>query len=70
MRSLPMLSILLLGTLNPSSCTQEEVDSFCLVYNKVIVEKGDGRIIASEGVKKRLLENEQFYVQNCPAPTS
>ena len=65
MRSLPMLSILLLGTLNPSSCTPEQVDSFCQLYEKVIVEKGDGRIIASEGVKKRLLLNETFYVQNC-----
>ena len=67
MRSLLMLSIssLLILSQSPSGCTPEEIDSFCLLYNKVIVEKGDGRIIASEGVKRRLLMNEQFYVENC-----
>lgn len=49
-----------------NQCTPEEIDSFCTLYTKVIVEKGDGRIIASEGVKRRLLENEKFYVDNCP----
>jgi len=52
--------------LNPSSCTPEEIDSFCTLYNKVIVQKGDGKIIANEGVKRRLLMNEKFYVENCP----
>jgi len=65
MRSLTMLLIMLCVILSLSNCTQEEVDSFCLLYNKVIVEKGDGKIVASEGVKRRLLANEQFYVQNC-----
>jgi hypothetical protein len=30
-----------------------------------VLEKGDGRIIASEGVKRRLLMNERFYLDNC-----
>jgi hypothetical protein len=55
---------------SPSGCTPEEIDSFCTLYNKVIVEKGDGRIIASEGVKRRLLMNEKFYVENCQKATA
>jgi hypothetical protein len=61
-----MLSISSLLLLSLSNCTPEEIDSFCTLYNKVIVQKGDGKIIASEGVKRRLLMNEQFYVDNCP----
>ena len=66
MRSLLRLLMLSLLALSQSSCTQDEIDSFCLIYNKVIVEKGDSKIIAPIGVKRRLLENEQFYVDNCP----
>ena len=69
MHSLKKLSMLSLLALNPSSCTPEEIDSFCQVYNKVIVEKGDGKIVASEGVKKRLLANELFYREQCPQGT-
>lgn len=67
MHSLWMLSIssLLILSQNPEGCTPQEIDSFCTLYNKVIVEKGDSRIIASDGVKRRLLENEKFYVENC-----
>jgi hypothetical protein len=49
-----MLTLSLLA-LSPSSCTPEQIDSFCQVYNKVIVQKGDGKIVASDGVKRRLL---------------
>jgi hypothetical protein len=65
----PLLMLSLLA-LSQSSCTQQEIDSFCLLYNKVIVEKGDSKIIATIGVKKRLLENEKFYVENCPQPVN
>jgi hypothetical protein len=65
---LPMLMLALLG-LNPSSCTPEQIDSFCQVYNKVIIEKGDGKIVASDGVKKRLLANELTYRSLCPQGT-
>jgi hypothetical protein len=64
----PMLMLGLLA-LSPSSCTPEQVDSFCQVYNKVIVQKGDGKIVASSGVKKRLLANELLYREQCPQGT-
>ena len=69
MRSLKTLLMLSLLALNPSSCTPEQIDSFCQVYNKVILEKGDGKIVASEGVKKRLLANEKTYLSVCPQGT-
>ena len=65
-KTLLMLSLL---ALNPSSCTQEEVDSFCQVYQKIVLEKGDSKIVASEGVKKRLLENELTYRSLCQKAT-
>jgi hypothetical protein len=55
--------------LSQSSCTPEQIDSFCQVYNKVIVQKGDGAITASSGVKRRLLANEQFYREQCKDKT-
>jgi hypothetical protein len=64
--TLLMLSLL---ALSQSSCTPEQIDSFCQVYNKVIVQKGDGKIVASDGVKRRLLANELFYRQQCPQGT-
>lgn len=62
MKSMPVLLAL---SLSPSGCTPEQVDSFCQVYGKVIVAKGDGKIIATDGVKRRLLANELFYKENC-----
>lgn len=47
------------------SCTPEQVDSFCQVYNKVIVKNGT-KIVAPLDVKKRLLANELFYREQCP----
>ena len=41
----------------------QPVDSFCLAYHKVIVEKGDANIVAPVGVKRRLLANELLYKQ-------
>lgn len=67
MRSAILMSMLSLLALNPSSCTPEQIDSFCLMYNQVIVQKGDGTITATPGVKKRLLANELTYRQACPA---
>lgn len=57
--------VLLTLSLSPSGCTPEQVDSFCQVYGKVVVAKGDGKIIATDGVKRRLLANELFYRENC-----
>lgn len=56
-----ILSLALLKT-----CGDDPVDSYCAVYNKVIVEKGDGAITAKPGVKKRLLANELTYRNQCP----
>jgi hypothetical protein len=53
------------AALSPSSCTPEQIDSFCQIYNQVILQKGDGTITASSGVKKRLLANELTYRQQC-----
>jgi hypothetical protein len=55
--------------LSPGSCTPQEVDSFCLVYNQVILQKGDGSISATTGVKRRLLANELTYRQLCMSKT-
>ena len=65
MRSVMLISMLLLGTLSLSSCTPDQIDSFCVLYNKVIVEKGDGAIKAPIGVKRRLLANELLYREQC-----
>ncbi len=66
MRSAMLMLTLSFVALSPNSCTPEQVDSFCQVYNQVVVQKGDGAIAAPVGVKKRLLANELFYRQNCP----
>ncbi len=65
MRSQMMLLMLSFAVLNLNSCTPEEIDSFCQVYQKIVLEKGDGKIVASDGVKRRLLMNEKFYRENC-----
>ncbi len=64
MRHCATLLILLLAA--PSNCTPEQVDSFCVLYTKVVVAKGDEQIKASLAVKKRLLVNEQLYHAVCP----
>lgn len=65
MRWVVMKSMLLCATLSLSNCTPEQLDSFCTLYRQVIVEKGDGKINAPLGVKKRLLANEQLYRAEC-----
>jgi hypothetical protein len=52
--------------LSLSSCaTPAPVDSFCSLYEPVVVAKGDGAIQAPLAVKKRILTNEQLYRQQC-----
>lgn len=68
LKTLSMSSLLLLS-LNPSQCTPEQIDSFCTAYTKVIVNKGDSRFEASLEVRKRLLTNEKFYIENCSQGT-
>lgn len=65
MRFLMTTLMLSFVVLNPSSCTPQQIDSFCQVYNQVVLQKGDGTIVASPGVKRRLLANELTYRQLC-----
>lgn len=62
------LSILLLAA-SPSQCTPEQVDSFCQLYTRVVINKGDEQIRAPLEVKKRLLVNEKLYRSACPPST-
>ena len=36
-------------------------DSYCQSYQKIIREKGDGKMVASPGVKRRVAANEITY---------
>ncbi len=62
-RNLAVLSILLLVA--PSQCTPEQIDSFCQLYTRVVIAKGDDQIKAPLIVKKRLLTNELLYRSQC-----
>lgn len=55
-----ILSLAVLNTCTPA-------DSYCTTYNQVIVQKGDGTITATPGVKRRLLANELTYRSQCGA---
>lgn len=58
--------MLAFATLSLSSCaTKPPADSFCQVYNQIVVAKGDGAISAPPGVKKRILANELTYRDQC-----
>jgi hypothetical protein len=59
-------SMLVCATLSLSSCAHAPpTDSFCQIYNRVVIAKGDGAITATSGVKKRLLANELTYRDQC-----
>lgn len=61
--------ILACASLSLSNCAHAPppTDSFCQVYNPVVVSKGDGAIMATGGVKRRLLANELTYRDQCAA---
>ncbi len=67
MRCLMQTLMLVCAGLSLSSCAPKAVpvDSYCLMYNPVVVEKGDGAITAKPAVKKRILANELNY-RECP----
>jgi hypothetical protein len=65
MRLLTTMSTVSFLALNPGSCTPEQIDSYCQVYHQVVVNKGDGSIVATPGVKRRLLANEKTYRDFC-----
>lgn len=58
-------AMLMLSLVSLASCTPQQVDSFCQLYNKVIVQKGT-KIVAPLDVKRRLLANELLYREQCP----
>lgn len=60
---------LVCAALSLSSCVHNPpaVDSFCQIYNPVVVAKGDGAISAAPAVKKRILANELTYRDQCKA---
>lgn len=59
---------LVCAILNLASCAHTmPIDSFCQIYNPVVVAKGDGAITATSGVKRRLLANELIYKSQCKA---
>lgn len=62
-------SMLVCAALSLSSCVHAPppVDSFCQIYNRVVLQKGDGSIAATPGVKKRILANELTYKSQCAA---
>lgn len=63
-----LMLTLITGLVSLGNCTPEQIDSFCQVYNKVIVQKGT-KIVAPLDVKKRLLANELLYREQCPQGT-
>lgn len=58
----------LCAALSLGSCQTTQVDSFCQLYNQVIIAKGDGSITATASVKRKLLANELTYRQLCKSP--
>lgn len=69
MRCLKPMLMMVCATLSLASCThaQSPTDSFCQIYNQVVVSKGDGSISAPLPVKKRILANELTYRSQCSA---
>ncbi len=59
------LMIICVG-LSLSSCAREPpLDSFCTLYSRVIVNKGDAEIKAKREVKERIAVNEGLS-RECP----
>jgi hypothetical protein len=67
MRCLTRMLMLSCAGLSLGSCvhTKPPVDSFCQIYNQVVVAKGEGSIVATSAVKKRILANELTYRSQC-----
>jgi hypothetical protein len=69
MRLLWMLLTSSFLILSLAECSKNELppvtDSFCQVYEPVIQQKGDSKIVAADGPKRRILANELNY-RACP----
>jgi hypothetical protein len=53
---------------NLDKCTPQQVDSFCEVYTKMLVDEQDA-VAATKlprNIKDRMLLNEKLYRQHCP----
>jgi len=65
----PLLLVLSLPATDLSQCSQAELrlaaDSYCSTYMKVIRAKGEGSIVATSEVKKRILANETTFRELC-----
>jgi hypothetical protein len=59
--------MLVCAALSLSSCAtvKPPVDSFCQIYNRVVIAKGEGAISAAPAVKRRILANEYTYQDQC-----
>ena len=60
------MSILLLVAA-PSQCTPEQIDSFCVLYTKMIDTNQDAAAAVKLplNLKKKLLLNEKLYREHC-----
>lgn len=67
MQCLPIRLTLVCAILSLSNCVTVPTDSFCQIYRPIVVQKGDGSIVAPIGVKKRILANELTYREQCKA---
>lgn len=66
----PFVILLPLIALQPSQCSQEQIDSFCVLYIKMLDDDKDAAaaIKLPSGMKRRLLANEQLYKTECSQP--
>lgn len=66
-RAFVTLSLLLLVA--PSQCSPEQIDSFCVLYTKMLKDEKDvaAAVKLPVDIKKRLLLNEQLYRDQCNA---
>lgn len=67
MRWMIMPSIGLCAILSLSNCASRSVDSFCAVYQPLVVRKGDGEslVMLNSDQKRAMLVNEQTYRGTC-----
>jgi hypothetical protein len=65
MRCPKQMLMLACVALSLNRCATLPIDSYCQVYQPVVVAKGDGNIVASSGVKRRMLANELTFRDQC-----
>ena len=64
-----MMPLLLLSQVDLTQCSEADrrlvADSYCSTYIKIIRDRGDGKIVATSEVKKRILANETTFRELC-----